>query len=46
MFGYPHAEAAAIARDCCADPAYADLSVSIWLFDEAHAALWRRVLGT
>lgn len=46
VYGYPHAEAAAIARDCCADPAYADLSVSIWLFDEAHAALWRRVLGT
>ncbi len=46
VFGYPHAEAAAIARDCCADPIYADLSVSIWLFDEAHAALWRRVIGT
>jgi O-acetyl-ADP-ribose deacetylase (regulator of RNase III) len=46
VYGYPHAEAAAIARDCCADPACADLSVSIWLFDEAHAALWRRVLGT
>jgi len=46
VYGYPHAEAAAIARDCCADPAYADLSVSIWLFDECHAALWRRVLGT
>lgn len=46
VYGYPHAEAAAVARDCCADPAYAGLSVSIWLFDEAHAALWRRVLGT
>jgi len=35
----------AIARGCCGDPAHADLSLSIRLFDEAHAALWRRVFG-
>lgn len=44
VYGYPHAEAAKIALQCCARPEYAGLSITFFLRGAAMVQVWRVAL--